>query len=67
MLVNYFMEIPYGLFYLLLLWGRAIGSLVKAFFCFIKAVLIEPYVLRGKALQSTHVDTEREREIIQTS
>lgn len=59
MFVYYYnMEIPYGLFYLLQ--GRAVGSLVKAFFCFIKAVLIEPDVLWGKALQSTHVDTERE-------
>lgn len=43
--VNYFMEIPHDIFYLLLLWGRAVGSLVKALFCFIKAVLIEPYAL----------------------
>ncbi len=45
------------LLYLLLLCRGSVGSLVEALLSFIVAVFVEPDVLRGKALQSTHVGT----------
>lgn len=42
--------------------GGAVGSLVEATLRLIVAVFVEPDVLGGKALQSTHVGTVEESE-----
>lgn len=50
-------------FYLLLLCGGAIYSLIKALLRFIIAVFVEPDFLWCKALQSTHVGAEEKWDI----
>lgn len=47
-----------ALFYLLLLCGGSVGSLVEALLGLIVALFVEPDVLGGEALQSTHVGTD---------
>lgn len=56
-----------NLFYLLLLRGRSVGSLVEAPFGVVVAVFVKPHGLRGEALQSTHADAVRETKTINHS
>lgn len=48
-------------FYLLLLCGGAVDSLIEVLLRLIVAVFVEPDVLCGEALQSTHVGTEERK------